>query len=464
MKKNLYAIVDIETTGGFANNNGITEIAIVLHDGINIIDTYETLINPNQPIPPFIQSLTGISNDMAAQAPQFEEVADKIYHLLKDAVFVAHNVNFDYSFVHHFLAKAGYPIQSKKLCTVRLSRKIIPGYPSYSLGKLCRQLNIPVKGRHRAMGDAEATALLFSLLVNQDHENHILESLKASSKEQFLPPNLPAEQLKKLTDAPGVYYFYDKQGKVIYVGKAKNLKKRVNSHFSNNKPTKQKQDFLKEIYSISCEVCGTELMAILLESIEIKRLWPDYNRSQKNFEPVFAIVDYTDQNGYVRLCIDKIKQNIQPLATFRLYNDAVSFLHKIVEEYELCPKLGGTQDTRFPCIGFEKSMCKGACEGIEKVDDYNQRIQLLIDELDELKPTFAVRQKGRTHDEQSFLLVEKGRFYGMGYASNDTAIVTIDDLKNYIKPLKENFYVRHTLIKYAKENPDKVFNFSISIS
>lgn len=463
VKSKLYAIVDIETTGGYASGNGITEIAIVLHDGNTIIDTYETLINPNQTIPKFIQSLTGITDEMVEDAPQFNEVAPRIHELLKDAVFVAHNVNFDYSFVNHFLARAGFHIHSKKLCTVRLARKIIPGHPSYSLGKLCRQLGIPVSGRHRAMGDAYATALLFSLLLKEDHGNHIKDALKTSSKEQFIPPNLPKDQLTKLPESTGVYYFYNKQAKVVYVGKAKNLKKRIHSHFSNNKVTKQKQDFLNSIYSISYELCGTELMAILLESVEIKRLWPEFNRSQKNFEPVFAIYDYIDQNGYIRLGIDKIKKNVQPLATFRLYNDALVFLQKIVGEYELCPKFSGTQDTRFPCVGFEKQMCKGACEGIENADDYNQRMQLLIDELDDQKPTFAVRQKGRTQDEQSFLLVEKGRFYGMGYASNDTAINSIDELKTYITPLKENFYVRHTLIKYAEENPDKVFNFKFSV-
>ena len=463
MKKQLFAIVDIETTGGYARDNGITEIAIVLHDGSTIVDTFETLINPNHTIPKFIQLLTGITDAMVEDAPQFNEVAPDIYELLKDAVFVAHNVNFDYSFVNYFLSKAGFHIQSKKLCTVRLARKIIPGHSSYSLGKLCRQLNIPLSGRHRAMGDAYATALLFSLLLQEDKENHITESLKTSSKEQFIPPNLPKEQLIKLPESPGVYYFYNKQSKVVYVGKAKNIRKRVHSHFSNNKATKQKQDFLNTIYSISYELCGTELMAVLLESVEIKRLWPEFNRSQKNFEPVFAIYDYVDQNGYVRLGIDKIKKTVQPLATFRLYNDALVFLQKIVGEYELCPKLSGTQNTRFPCVGFEKLMCKGACEAVEMADDYNQRMQLLIDELDDQKPTFAVRQKGRTHDEQSFLLVEKGRFYGMGYASNDTAINSIDDLKTYITPLKENFYVRHTIIKYAEENPDKVFSFRMSI-
>lgn len=460
----MFAIVDIETTGGHAAAHGITEIAIVLHDGKGIVDQFTTLINPNQPIPYFIQSLTGITDAMVAKAPQFETVADEIFKRLNGAVFVAHNVNFDYSFVMHYLSKAGFDYQSKKLCTVRLARKIIPGLASYSLGKLCRQLDIEIQNRHRALGDAYATAQLLNLLLEKDKEGHITESLKKISKEHSIPPHLSADKLLHLPASPGVYYFYNQAGKVIYVGKAKNLKKRVNSHFSNNSTKKQKQDFIKDIHNISYEICGTELMAILLESTEIKRLWPAYNRSQKHYEPAFGIYDYEDQNGYIRLCIDKLKPQIQPLITFRLYADAVSYIHKIVGEFELCPKLCGAQDSRFPCVGLEKQMCKGACEHLEQVADYNQRVQLLIDELMQLKPTYAVKQKGRNIDEQSYLLVEQGKFYGMGYVTNDTSIDTIEDLKEHLKPLKENFFTRQVITKYAESNPDKVLFLKVSVS
>src|SRR4051812_17647739 len=211
----MYAIVDIETTGGHASANGITEIAICIHDGKKVTQRYSTLVNPRRDIPIYIRALTGISNEMVATAPDFEDVSADIYHLLHGKIFVAHNVNFDYSFVRHHLMAAGYTLQSNKLCTVRLGRKIMPGLPSYSLGKLCKHLNIDNESRHRAMGDAEATAKLFSLLLQNDINNHIKVALKQNSKEQVLPPHLPKTAIEQLPRTPGVYYFHDAKGKVI---------------------------------------------------------------------------------------------------------------------------------------------------------------------------------------------------------------------------------------------------------
>lgn len=455
----MYAIVDIETTGGYAAANGLTEIAIVLHDGECIVDEYETLINPNQPIPYFIQSLTGISDKMVAAAPQFDEVAEEIYSRLKDAVFIAHNVNFDFSFVKHHLAKAGYDLQSNKLCTVRLARKIIPGLPSYSLGKLCRQLNIQIKNRHRAMGDAYATSQLFQLLLEKDCDNHIGLSLHKKTKEQSAPPHLASNKLLELPAKPGVYYFYNQQGKVIYVGKAKNIKKRVNGHFSNNSARKQKQEFLQNIHNITYETCGTELMAILLESAEIKRLWPECNRSQKNYEPTFGLYDYTDQLGYIRIGIDRLKKTTQPLLTFQSQRAALVYLHKAVLEFELCPRLCGVQDTRMECVGMENNMCHGACTQHESADEYNTRLQQFIDELQQEKPNYLLKEIGRTSDEFSYLLIENGIFFGMGYVASDTQIDSIDELKNYLKPLKANAFINQTVHMYAEKNPHKVVRY-----
>jgi DNA polymerase III subunit epsilon len=186
----MYAIVDIETTGSYAAANGITEISIHVFDGEKVIEKFETLINPGQPIPYFIQTMTGITDKMVANAPRFEEVAEKIHAILSNKIFVAHNVNFDYSFVNSHLKQSGFDLISKKLCTVRLSRKIFPGFPSYSLGKLCQSLGITINDRHRAGGDTEATVKVFRLLMQNDKEQHIQKSLQRNSKESTLP--LPA--------------------------------------------------------------------------------------------------------------------------------------------------------------------------------------------------------------------------------------------------------------------------------
>ena len=182
MKKQEYAIVDIETTGGNASGSRITEIAIIIHDGENVIDRCETLVNPEKEIPLSIFALTGINNEMVANAPIFDDISEKVLEMLTDRIFVAHNVNFDYSFVRHQLEQAGFKWTARKLCTVRAARKIKPGLASYSLGKLCNSLDIPLENQHRAGGDADATAILFSRLLEWDDEGDIEKMIKNTHK------------------------------------------------------------------------------------------------------------------------------------------------------------------------------------------------------------------------------------------------------------------------------------------
>ena len=229
----MYAIVDIETTGGHASANGITEIAIYVHDGSKVTRHFKTLMNPGQKIPLYITALTGISNAMVATAPLFDEKAQEIYDILSENIFIAHNVNFDFSFIKHQLKTCGYELNVKKLCTVRLGRKIYPGLPSYSLGNLCRHLRINIEDRHRADGDAKATVILFEKLLQQGAGIHIDAMLKKSSSEQWLPMHLEKKEIQQLPALPGVYYFHNAKGKVIYVGKAINIRKRVSSHFTS---------------------------------------------------------------------------------------------------------------------------------------------------------------------------------------------------------------------------------------
>ncbi|PWT71855.1 MAG: DNA polymerase III subunit epsilon, partial [Bacteroidetes bacterium] len=450
----------IETTGSYAANNGITEIAIVLYDGKTVINRYESLVNPETSIPRYIQSLTGISNEMVAAAPLFSEVAPAIYDLLKDAVFLAHNVNFDYSFLKHHLSACGFDLDAKKLCTVRLSRKVFPGLPSYSLGNLCRQLNIEMVNRHRAGGDADATAKLFELILSRDSQGHVQHMLKGRNKEQYLPPNLPAEQLDQLPYTPGVYYFHDLKGKVIYVGKAKNLKHRVRSHFSNNKPNLQKQEFLRNIYSITWEPCGTELMAYLLECIEIKRLWPRYNRSLKRFEQVYGLYLYEDQNGYLRICIEKRRKQMEPVYTFSLLAEGRNMLQKIVRQFRLCPKLCFIQTDTADCDGIREHYCSGACERVESSESYNLRVKEAIHSLNKSLPTFALADHGRNRGEQSYVLIEQGKFYGMGYLQREMAIRDMDSLKDHLTAYPENDYMRGLVYQYAARWPSKKIDFN----
>lgn len=451
----MYAIVDIETTGGYAAANGITEISIHLFDGNAVTEKFETLINPRQPIPNYITAMTGISDKMVANAPAFEDVAEKIHSLLHDKIFIAHNVNFDYSFVKSHLKDAGYDLNSKKLCTVRLSRKIFPGFPSYSLGKLCRSLGITIHDRHRAGGDTAATVQVFQLLLQHDKEQHIQKSLQRNSKEWILPPNVPKEHFEKLPYTPGVYYFHNEKGKVVYVGKANNIRYRVNSHFSNNSESRQKQNFMQHVHAISYQTCGTELMACILESTEIKKRWPVFNSSQKRWEDVYGIFVYEDQNGYQRLAIDKNRKRLNPVYTFHYIVDGHAIIRKLIKDYNLCPKLCFLQKDDDKCEGINEEYCFGACEQLESAGEYNERVKKACDSL-RSQPSFAIIDKGINGDDQSCILVQDGKFYGMGYIPADAQIANVEIIKEYLSIYKENSYIRNLVNSYAARFPAKV--------
>ncbi len=443
----LYAVVDIETTGGYAAANGITEIAIVIHDGKQVLNFYESLVNPHIPIPYFIQQLTGIDNDMVTNAPSFEEIAGQVYELLQDKVFVAHNVNFDYSFVKHHLDSAGYELNCKKLCTVRLARKVLPGLNGYSLGKLTQQLGITHTQRHRAGGDALATADLLAMIVEKDVKGDIAKTLKIKTGEQYLPPHLPVGQIDQLPNSPGVYYFYDAAGKVIYVGKAINIRKRVKSHFSNNKINKQKQDFLKETQKISYKQCATELMAHILESTEIRRLWPIHNRSQRGYLPQFGLFTYEDRLGYKRFTIEKNRQAAKPLYTFNTIMEGHSRLRELISEFGLCSRLCNLS-TDCDCPTHLKS------------EDYNQQADKAILWLKKHLPTFALIDKGIDEDEHSCILIMEGNFFGMGYLTDKKQqLKNIETLQKSLEPLQDNDFIRNLVFRYATDNPEKCVAF-----
>jgi DNA polymerase-3 subunit epsilon len=456
----LYAIVDIETTGGYAAANGIIEIAVLISDGQKVLGQFHSMVNPGYTIPRFIESLTGITNEMIEYERDFRSIADELYELLHDKIFVAHNVNFDYSFVKHHLLACGYELNCKKICTIRLGRKIIPGLRGYGLDKICHHLGIEIEQRHRATGDAAATAELLHYLLENDTNGDAQTMLKSASKEQFLPPNMAVSEIKKLPSQPGVYYFHDKKGKVIYVGKAKNLSKRVNSHFSNNKPNRQKQEFLKKIYHISYQATATELMAFILESTEIKKLWPEQNRSQKRFQQTYGMYSFEDSNGYLRLCIEKRRRNLRALYTFNILAEGYSLLRNLVAEFDLCPKLCFLQSANIRCQALAVNKCNGACEQKETPETYNRKVLNCIEHIETELPTFALLDNGLTEEEQSCVLIEKGKFYGMGCLPSDVNIHQVDKLKDYLTPYAENDYIRGIVFQYAERFPAKKFEIA----
>ena len=330
-----------------------------------------------------------------------------------------------------------------------MGRKILPGYPSYSLGKLCRSLEIDIEQRHRAGGDVQATVKLFERMLAADEAGELKAMLKGKSKHGHLPPNLAVEKVDALPHQPGVYYFHNQKGKIIYVGKAKDLKKRVSSHFSNNKSGKQKQDFLREIFDITYQQSGTELMAYILESIEIKRLWPIYNRSQKGFEQAYGLYMFEDGRGFKRLLVEKKKKHLQPLYTFSLLLDGYNMMKALIEQFELCPRLCFIDHTPGPSLAEEQCIT---------ADAYNERVNQAINHLQTSLPSFAVVERVELPakpKEQGVILVEKGRFYGMGYIPDNVSITALDEIKQQLTPYPENGYIRGLIYSYAQKYPYK---------
>ena len=449
----MYAIVDIETTGGYAENHRVTEIAICHHDGMQITDRYHSLINPGRRVPYFITGLTGITNEMVSQAPAFADVAQEIYDRLKDKVFVAHNAHFDYSFLRKEFDDVGIKWSTKRLCTVRLGRKIIPGLDSYSLGRLAESLGISIQDRHRAGGDAEATARIFDIMLKRDDQGVIAMALKRNSGETILPPNLPKAEFDKLPAKTGVYFFHDAEGNVIYVGKANNIKKRIAGHFTGEAQEWNRSNIRNEIHHIRYELTGNELIALILEAQEIRKRWPKYNLAQKHRIEQWGIFDYEDGNGYRRFVVNLVRKNSRPLLTFPTKGDAWNFLWGRVKENELCPKLSGLQTAKGPCYAHQSGTCQGACKGKESAEKYNQRIGLLVESFASQGDTVAIIGRGRDVTEKSLVLVECGVYLGFGFCNQDVPITDLQVAKQYIGGTKENRIAQnlvHSVIQTPK--------------
>ncbi|WP_417363070.1 exonuclease domain-containing protein [Galbibacter sp.] len=434
-----YAIIDVETTGLAGSNNKVTEIAVAIHDGARVIDEFHTLVNPLIPIAPYVVGLTGIDDGMVQDAPVFDAIADQLLQLTEDCVFVAHNVSFDYSVIQKEFKSIGVNYQRKKLCTVRLSRKIFPGLKSYSLGKLCSYLDIKLNNRHRAKGDTDATVILFEKLLRNDSQNLISGQLNFRSGEAALPSLLSKETVDKLPSKPGVYYFKDSNGVVIYVGKAIHIKKRVLSHFYDKK--ENEMALCRETATIDFEESGSELLALLMESVAIKKYFPKFNRAQKLSNRGYAILSYTNRLGIIQLGYNKTKLVPKPLAIFYKVSDCIAFLENLCERFDLCPKytqLLPASKSGSGCDHFKLHNCRGICKGEESVGHYNQRVKEALETSKVLADNFVLVGPGRSSEEKGIVWVENGIYRGYGFVESSIQISVYDEFMDYIQLQKND--------------------------
>jgi len=450
MEDQLFAVVDVETTGGGMTGNRLTEICVVLLRGSVIIDKYSTLIDPEIHIPVYITALTGIDNNLVADAPKFHEVAKKIEELTRGAIFVAHNVNFDYNVLHNEFKELGFEFHRKKLCTVRLSRKLIPGLSSYSLGRLCDSINIPIIDRHRAEGDTDATVILFQRLLSLDTGYEVIRTfLHAHSKEATLPPHISSEQIRELPETPGIYLFKDKQHKVIYAGKAINIKKRVLSHFYDKMTKEYKLG--QETYYIDHETTGNELMALLLEAEYIRKHYPKYNQAQKRPGMVYQIISYINQRGIIQLALAKTKMTSDSVGTFYNRATATEKLEQLCEFFKLCPRYCTLQSNIEVCSHYRIRNCEGICDGSELVQDYNEKVKAAIASLSFETQSYVIREKGRHFREEAFVLIKEGRYQGFGFVDVDVQIVAVEDYEPFLKLQEATYHTNKILSNYLRK-------------
>lgn len=444
----MYAILDIETTGGKYNEEGITEIAIYRFDGHKVVDQFSSLVNPERSIQPFVVNLTGINNEMLRNAPKFYEVAKRIIEITEDAIIVAHNAQFDNRILTTEFDRLGYEFDQETLCTVELSKKLIPDLPSYSLGKLVRSLGIPIADRHRAQGDAKATVELFKILLQKDIGKQIIQqSVKKDPKRQ-----LDTKLLDLIASAPtetGVYYMHNEEGKIIYIGKSKNIKKRLTQHFtSDNRKSKRIQ---LEVSSVTYELTGNELIALLKESEEIKINKPIYNRALRKKLYHYQLNSFKDANGYLNLKIEKANKDKNAITTFTNYQQAKSSVYQYTEKYKLCQKLTGLHKTQGNCFNYTIKECEGACIQMEDPESYNNRVTQFLDDYSYENQHLLLIDRGRDVDERSVILIENGIYKGFGFYNLNYQINNPEILKSIITPMQNNKDAQHIIQSYLKK-------------
>lgn len=423
----MYAILDIESTGGKYNEEGIMEIAIHRFDGETVTDQFMSLVNPERDIQPFVMKLTGINSKMLRSAPKFHEVAKRIIEITQDTVIVAHNAQFDYRILRTEFRRLGYNFERKTLCTVDLSKKLLPDAESHSLGKLVRSLGIPVSDRHRANGDALATLKLFKLLLAKDTDKSILRQvIRAETLGELTERQL--DIVESLPAATGVYYMYNKDGEIIFLAKTKNIKKRVNQHFTNQGQLARKLQ--KETKKVTFERTGSELAAILKEGSELNRNKPKFNKSYSPKPFSYGIYILEGQDGRLELKAEQANGQIRRLSSFNSLKASANFMVKILEEHQL--------NSRVDIQERNKTI-----RGIEKKYSIQNRDLLLLD-------------KGRELGEKSVFLIRNGVFQGFGYADLNHQINNIPILESIITPMEATHNTTFVIESYLRQNRIKI--------
>lgn len=444
----MYAIVDIETTGGKYNEEGITEIAIYQHDGQKVTDQFISLVNPERAIQPFVEKLTGINSKMLRNAPRFFEVAKRIIEITENCLIVAHNADFDYRILRTEFKRLGYNFERNSLCTVTLSQKMMPEMESFKLGKLVRSLGIPISDRHRAQGDALATVKLFELLLEKDSSKEILKSQIKALHTHHVPSKY-LTIIEELPSTTGVYYLHNAVGDILYIGKSNNIQKRVRTHLTGK--DRKSQKIQKKLHKVNFETTGSELIALLKEQHEIKKNQPRINKDGRyRLYPMGIRID--EQTPYHQLLLEQVRNDRDYLVVFKNGRVAKHVMTQWMETYELCQKHSSLQEAEGACYAYKNDSCKGACLEEEKPESYNQRLHQLWDQSTYPHDDFLVVGSGRKDGEYSFIYIENQCFKGYGFYELNHQIKSKEKILSRMTAMEDNSDCRALILAHIKKN------------
>ncbi len=386
---------------------------------------------------------------MLKTAPKFYEVAKRIIEITKDCIIVAHNASFDYRILRTEFRRLGYDFEASTLCTVELAQKLLPEQTSYSLGKLVRALGIPMADRHRASGDALATVKLFQMLLDKDLEKIIVKEHIKTEIIKGIAPRL-LDIIESLPSKTGIYYIHREDGKIIYIGKSRNIRKRINQHFTGT--TSKCKKIQLEVFTVTYELTGSELIALLKETQEIKINKPIYNRSQSKTILPWGLYAEKNSNGYDCLKLQKVDGRKKEITSYASAEEAKNAFFRISAQYKLCQKLNGLYASEAECFQYKIKECDGACIGKISIEDYNIRVQQFIDDFLFDNKSMMIIDRGRTVNERSAILIEEGIYKGFAFYDLNYQINTPAVLKNILVQMPHNRDTRNILQQALRKN------------
>jgi DNA polymerase-3 subunit epsilon len=375
--------VDIETNGKLGHEGRIIEIGVLRVEDGEITETFHSLVNPGGRVPFWIERLTGISNNDLVSAPYFDDIAESLRRLMNDAIFVAHNVRFDYAFLKSHFKAMGHDYRPKLFCTVRMSRALYPEHQGHSLEKIIKRHAIPTPNRHRAFEDAKATYDFTRLAISEKGAEAFAANIKLQLRTKSLPPHVDENKITALPAGPGIYIFNDESGLPLYVGKSVNIQDRVRSHFTNDTRIVKEMKLSQRSYSIDFIETDTEIEALLLESAKVKELQPLLNRKLRRTTKQSVLIKRYDGQGYLSISVESKDlnemtdtENIYGVYTSR--SQAKTVIENLTKTFQLCPKLMSLEKAKSECFRHQLGACKGACVQEESSELYNRRVELAL--------------------------------------------------------------------------------------